>query len=240
MICPKCHAEYREGFIVCTDCSVKLVRQVPRPPVPAAPPSTFQDSRDDESVGEAPADEDPFCAFWQGEDSRVHAELCAVLEEAGIPVKTVRREDHLFRLSATSALKIGVPFSLYEKAEAAVQQAFGGSEELAETERLLEAPEETRDDPRAWGPGAHDPEGDQRARAHFDPRHFSPEEATAEVWSGTDSHLAEFLRSSIATNEIHCRSDKDGTRHRLLVLPGEACRAREIVREVVEASPPDE
>ena len=30
MICPKCHAEYREGFYNCADCSVPLVIQLPK------------------------------------------------------------------------------------------------------------------------------------------------------------------------------------------------------------------
>lgn len=76
--------------------------------------------------GVSPVDneEDPFCAFWQGDDARLHAELCAVLDEAGIPNKTVRREDHLFNLNNFPAFQIGVPFSLYEKAEIAVKNAY--------------------------------------------------------------------------------------------------------------------
>jgi len=243
MLCPKCKAEYRDGFTVCTDCEVKLVRQLPTTDAHAAPPPIVDGSVDDsgdEYIGEVPAEEDPFCAFWQGEDSRIHAELCAVLEEAGIPVKTVRREDHLFRLSATSALKIGVPFSLYERAEAAVKEAFGGNEEVVESVRLLKVGDEKDTEAESQDPEFYDPEGNERAGADFDPEHFSPGDATGEAWSGEDRYLAEFLVSSLATNEIHCRWDKEGNVHRLLVLPEDAARAREIVREVVEASPPRE
>jgi hypothetical protein len=156
-----------------------------------------------------------------------------VLQEAGIPCKTVRREDHLFRLSATSALKIGVPFSLYEKAEAAVKEAFGSNEDGADAVRLLPSARnavETRDDS----------EHASSAASQFDPQNFLPEDATAEVWSGDDSHFADFLFSCLHTNEIQCRRDKEGKHHLLLVLPEYAERAREIVREVVEAAPPAE
>jgi hypothetical protein len=34
MFCPKCKAEYREGFYVCADCNVDLVEEVPPEPVP--------------------------------------------------------------------------------------------------------------------------------------------------------------------------------------------------------------
>lgn len=32
MYCPKCHAEYREGFTECSDCRVPLVAQKPQRP----------------------------------------------------------------------------------------------------------------------------------------------------------------------------------------------------------------
>ena len=136
MYCPQCNAEYRPGFTHCADCDVDLVNEPPH----------FA------STGRAPADpgdpnEDPFCSFWKGEDARVHAELCEVLEEAGVPHKTVFRRDHLFNLSNYPGYEVGVPFSLFEKAEKAVQEAFGteGAEEreTLNTPRLLESPRET-------------------------------------------------------------------------------------------------
>lgn len=38
MFCPKCKAEYREGFFVCADCSVDLVETLP--PEPENEPDT--------------------------------------------------------------------------------------------------------------------------------------------------------------------------------------------------------
>ena len=83
--------------------------------------------------------EDPFCSFWKGNDARVCAELCTVLDEAGIPHKTVHRSDHLFNLNNQAGYELGVPASLYEKAELAIKEAFGTSED---TVRLLPPPEE--------------------------------------------------------------------------------------------------
>lgn len=85
-------------------------------------------------------DEDPFCAFWEGNDTRICAEICSVLDEAAIPHRVLRREANLFRLSPDSQMKIGVPFSLYEKAEHAVVEAFGTGGET----RILPAPFEEK------------------------------------------------------------------------------------------------
>ena len=115
MFCPQCSAEYRPGFTHCTDCDVDLVDELP-----PARADSFESS-----PGGSPGDEeDPFCAFWQGDDPRLHAELSTVLDEAGIPHKTVRREAHLFNLKNFPAFQMGVPFSLFEKAETAVQDAY--------------------------------------------------------------------------------------------------------------------
>lgn len=115
MFCPQCRVEYRPGFAHSTDCDVDLVDELPR---------EGTDSFASNSGGSPGDEEDPFCAFWQGDDARLHAELCAVLDEAGIPYKTVRREDHLFNLKNFPAFQMGVPFSLFEKAETAVEHAY--------------------------------------------------------------------------------------------------------------------
>jgi hypothetical protein len=39
MFCPKCRAEFREGFSRCNDCGVALVAQLPPVPTPAPDPS---------------------------------------------------------------------------------------------------------------------------------------------------------------------------------------------------------
>ena len=75
---------------------------------------------------------DPFCSFWKGVDLRVCTEICTVLDEAGIPHKTIRRQDHLFNFNNQAPYEVGVPASLYEKAELAIQEAFGTDAEGAE------------------------------------------------------------------------------------------------------------
>jgi hypothetical protein len=117
MICPHCKAEYREGFTVCADCEVPLVNR----------PNTDE--------------EDPYCAFWEGEDERIFAEICTVLGESAIAHRALRHDSQIFRVSSHSKMRIGVPFSQFEKAEVAVVEAFGGA---SETKKLLWPTEEDR------------------------------------------------------------------------------------------------
>ncbi len=251
MICPQCKAEYRPGFTVCADCEVPLVAQLPTPPSGPADPTE-------------PGD-DPFCAFWKGDDPRIHAELCELLDQEAIPHKTVRRADHLFNLNSRSAFQIGIPFSFFEKAEAAVKEAYGSDDEIQPAssllppgtdhlpgtargllwldERLRSAREESElhpespiaelpEEPSSWGTAAV-------AHADWDPQDWYPEDATAEVWSGDQIELTEMIAASLQENQIHSRRDNLKGRCTLFVLPGDEARGREIVREIVDAAPPE-
>jgi hypothetical protein len=186
--------------------------------------------------------EDPFCSFWKGEDSRLHAELCGVLDEAGIAHNTVFRRDHLFNLSNFPAYEIGVPFSLYEKAEAAVKEAYGtddieeiGSQEL---QKLLEdRPDGVRRLPAMLTPPENEDipgpptAGDEAA--------WYEEDATAKVWATDTGEPSDFLVAALHENGIRCRVDRDGGRAGLYVMPDDESRAHEIVKEVAQGQPPE-
>jgi len=231
MFCPQCNAEYRPGFTRCTDCGVDLVNEPPHFALAGQSPPNAGDPN-----------EDPFCSFWKGEDARVHAELCEVLEEAGIPHKTVFRRDHLFNLSNYAAYQVGVPFSMFEKAEKAVQGAFGtedaGECEVLNIPRLLQSPRETvRKLPATMTPAPEENiPGPPTAGEEGD---WYPEDATASIWSTDAGEPSDFLVAALHENGINCRVDQQGTRAKLYVLPDDARRAREIVREVVEGEPPE-
>ena len=65
-----------------------------------------------------------------------------------------------------------------------------------------------------------------------------PEDATAEVWSTDSDEPSEFLVAALHENAINCRLEQRGPRAKLYVLPHDASRAREILREIAEANPP--
>jgi hypothetical protein len=131
MICPQCKAEYREGFATCADCEVDLVVHSP-------------------SENDAAADGDPFCQFWKGEDARVFAELRSILAEAEIPYRKAEWQERLFNSMRFPEFRLAVPFSMFDKAEQAVAEAYGGAEEADD---VMHPTEENRQEYRklvAW------------------------------------------------------------------------------------------
>lgn len=232
MFCPVCKAEYRQGFTHCADCDVDLVWELPKEAL---------EVRATAEIGNP--NEDPFCSFWKGEDPRVHAELCTVLDEAGIPHHSVFRRDHLFNLRNYPAYEVGVPFSLFEKAENAVREAYGaedvedvGSGELKGL--LVESGEGLQKLPETLTPAPdEDIPGPPSAGEGLD---WFPEDATVRVWSTKNGEPAEFLVAALHENGIRCRVEKDGQRAGICVLPEDEERSREIVQEVLKGEPPQE
>ena len=231
MVCPKCGAEYRQGFTRCADCDLDLVWELPKEAI---------EPRRESEPGDP--NKDPFCSFWKGEDPRVHAELCSVLDEAGIPHNTVFRRDHLFNLRNYPAYEVGVPFSLFERAENAVKEAYGTEEVedvgAGELKGLLteRAEGEGKWPETLTPPPEEDIPGPPNAGEGTD---WFPEDATERVWSTNNGEAGDFLMAALHENGIRCRLDKNGQRGELFVLPGDEARAREIVKEVTEGRPPE-
>jgi hypothetical protein len=255
MYCPQCKAEYRPGFTRCADCDVDLVYE---------PPGSASGSG--EAGGQVENPDDPFCSFWRGDDPRIYAELCELLNEKGIPHKTVRREDHLFNLNTKNAFEIGIPFSRFEKAEAAVKDAYGTEGEQVDVSRFL--PYRTGYDAELggafpWQPlakgyarallghvkdqeslPAPEPEDDSDEQEEnipkdWDPTNWNREEATVQVWSGEHTYPREMIKMALGENQIHARFDKTRVGNAIFVVPEDETRAREIVREIVEGAPPE-
>ena len=260
MICPKCGAEYRPGFTRCADCEVDLVAGRAGGALAA-----FLSDGWGHGAGETgkPGDpnEDPFCSFWKGTDARIWKELCAVLDEAGIPHKTIHRQDHLFNLASQVPYEVGVPASRYEAAESAVKEAFGSDEETGlDAMGLLPPPKE---DPRAGSlrkiagglvftdsaedddDEPDDPEMAPKADDSGELANVSlvkdedwyPEDATRMVWDGNPPDFREAIEMGIAENNIRMRWAIEGGSPRLFVLPEHEKPANKIVKEVLEGTP---
>jgi hypothetical protein len=231
MVCPKCKSDYRQGFTRCVDCDVDLVSENS----PDALASRREPTPGDPS-------EDPFCSFWKGEDPRVHADLCSVLDEAGIPHNTVCRRDHLFNLSNFSSFEVGVPFSLFQKAELAIQNAFGTEDEedreTLNVPRLIPSESPTSIQKLLAQITPSEEESSPGPPTSGEESEWFPEEATVRVWNAAAGEPGDFLVAALHENGIRCRLET-ASRSSLYVLPEDEPRALEIVREVVEGRPPE-
>jgi hypothetical protein len=68
---------------------------------------------------------------------------------------------------------------------------------------------------------------------------WDEDDPVAEVWNGDKEELADRLKICLREIGIGSRKLSEAARWRLVVRPEQENRAKEIVREVVEASPPE-
>jgi len=218
MICPNCRLEYRPGFSQCSDCGVPLVEHLPSA-VPALEEQLSSESAE---------------LLWQGNDSNIFELIADALDDAKVPYsKFTRDAEPLPGLSVpTIAILIhprdrDVGRGVLEDLARQLQSA-----QTLPPQASDEPPSLSRADNNEDVEKASDPSSD------FVPEDFNPEDATAEVWSGTESAMAEALQASLRENGIGCAVTRDAGTTRVSVVPADEPRAREIIREVVEAIPP--
>ena len=215
MYCPQCGAEYLPRATVCSDCQVALV---PDPPSPAEKDSSPQ--------------EDYIVLAWSGSNPGKQATVQKILDSENIPSQVLRREDTILPLGH-APIEIYVPSSFAEKAEELLSQLDPSGEwpaDAGDTNNEIPAEDDL-------------PESGEEYR---DLQHWNPEAATVELWAGQDTDLADMIRACLRENQIPCRSSRDGAEsesttpstERLYVLPGDEARAKGIVREIVDAVPP--
>ena len=73
----------------------------------------------------------------------------------------------------------------------------------------------------------------------WDPDNWNPEDATVEVSSESSDEITEMIEASLRENNIYSRTDalEDGSQ-KVFVMPNDEARAREIVHEIKDATPP--
>lgn len=234
----------------------------------AANPDADDDQEDfaDASTGAVgDPNTDPFCSFWKGADLRVCTEICTVLDEADIPHKTIRRQDHLFNLINQSPYEIGVPASLYQRAENAIREAFGTEDESEETlllgdgsresmkeldemplrEKLKQRPEEEiptffesmfRKKKDGGGEALEESAKETRKSPNGE---WYLEDATSLIWEGDPERWRPAIEMSLQELDIPMRWETGNGTERVYVLPEDESRAKEIVQEVVTGEPSD-
>jgi len=250
MYCPLCGAEYRPGFTVCSDCQVDLV---PDPPRAASANVSIDDT----------ADEKSFALVWSGNDSRLHAEICEALDRQKIPARSLGSEDHLFNLATRPAFEVYVPADLVNSAREAIKQV-AAIEEIAEPSEsdLLEIPaeegspndedEEERRDFRNLDPQDATVEiwsGQSRElaamiasslRENHIPCRPDPDLSNPDLAEPPDIAESDVPGPDSAEPHFEKKDASDETRAtRLFVFPEDEKSAKEIVREIVNAAPPE-
>ena len=161
---------------------------------------------------------------WRGGDPLAVSEVIHILRDAGIRHHVQPTNEHLVFELAMPRPKYAVRVFLSDLSRA--------KELLA---NVRETPPFALDDP---ADGSAE-EGEEES--HAIDRDFQPKEATAVVWSGEDTALADLLEACLRENRIGVRREdaaEEPNQIRLLVKPAAEAASREIIREVREATPP--
>jgi hypothetical protein len=211
VFCPVCKAEYREGFTKCSDCDVDLVKQLP-----------------DLEPGPAPTNSDAPELLWSGNDSLIASQLGESLEASNIRFENEEVDFGLLRQSGPTVYKVWVTPGDHSAAQAI----------LDETLRFLKEREEAEDARKEADSSTAEEFGPDAAQEYVPPE-FNPDEATTEVWAGSDSDLRDMLTACLGEVGIGCVVDEPNDKIIIRVEPHSESRAKEIVREVTEQTPPE-
>jgi hypothetical protein len=152
--------------------------------------------------------------------------VCEGLRAAGIPFE-VFQQSHQFLKGVERKFKIHVPPDCYSRAEEVIRKGRVDFTDEPEDQKIMELA--ANDD------GLSIP---VPADKDWDPAHWNSEDATVEVWCESDQERTRMIELSLSENRIHARTEvlRDGSR-RILVLPRDESRGREIVREIGEGTP---
>jgi hypothetical protein len=212
MFCPNCKCEYIRGVTQCADCGVALVDQLESPDA---------DSADDVQI----------VSIWQGKDQVECDQAGKALEAAGIAF-AVQDSDCTFSFLATDpTMGIWVSADDQEKARKVLLDVEG----RADLDELTPEEIESLALPDSQGDGQ-----DERDDKESDlSREWDEDEAVAEVWTGGQEDFADTLAACLKEVGIASRKLPEEGHFRVVVRPQQESRAKEIVREVVEASPPE-
>lgn len=211
--CPVCDAEYSAAYLTCTVCGVALVP--------------------DELRG-APLDErqrnERIVPVWRGGDPVAVSEVIHILREAGIRHHVQPTNDHF-------VFELGMPRPKY-LVRTFASDADRSKELLADIREMpafsLGETSGDAEDERE----REEPASLSRSRAQAT-QGWHADAATLAIWSGQDAGLADMLESSLKENRIGVdRAESHAGDIRLYVMPADERAAREILREVREATPP--
>lgn len=215
MFCPRCKAEYRQGFTHCPDCDVDLVTHLPT----EVPTNAIREE-----------DRDKLTLLWTGTSREAQSALCSGLGEANIAYEHKEKD-----VGIIPGLEQAV-YAVFVK-----QRDLNGAQFVLErvAQHFETAdPEAGADDGSAAQQALPEEEdGDFRPVPDDIATDFNAEDATEEVWRGADSEMAETVRVCLRENGIGCVVQEVGNERAVLVMPESETRAKEIVDQIVRGTP---
>jgi len=212
MFCPNCKCEYIRGVTECADCGVPLVDALESP--------------------EHPGNDVRIVPVWQGNDPAEFESVKKALKNAGIPF-TVPDSKGLFSsfLPTEATLEIWISEADQGKAKKIIL----GLEGRVDPDELT--PEEIAS---LALPESDIPDDEEQTSPKPDfSNNWDEDDPVAEVWSGEKEDFADTLAACLREIGIGSHKLSEADHWSLVVRPQQEARAKEVVREVVEASPPE-
>ena len=212
MICPQCKCEYIRGVTQCSDCGVALVDRL-EPEKPSL-----------DNVRIVPV--------WRGSDASECERVAEALEGADIRYRKADSQSLFGSRPNETTLEIWVDEADRERAE-----------ELAaslDSSRFYE--ELTPGESSALSlPDSDEPDQEDEAADSLEDlsQEWHEDDPVVEAWTGDNETIADQLTMCLSEIGIASRKVSEQGRWSVVVRPQQERRAKEIVREVVEASPPE-
>lgn len=242
MFCPVCKSEYRDGFTKCSDCGVDLLAGFPG--------------------GSISTDSEELEIFWAGQDAGTQDEICERLAAQNIFYDKDAVESKLMPAFRQSIYRIQIRKRDHDAALQAIQDVSLIESELRKSPgfildrnsdllnkigsqyrvrggKVLSPEQASSGESPGEASDSDESDGSQEAIPDDVLENFDPNEATSEVWSGDDNDLAQTFKVCLREVGIGCAVDTVGGRLRVFVLPSAQSRAKEIIREIVEQTPPE-
>lgn len=211
MFCPNCKCEYIRGVTQCADCGVALVEGL-------------------ESPETNPSEDVRIVSIWRGNDPAEYERVKKALENAGIPYTLPDSKSFLSFLPTESEKEIWISEADQEKARKVILDLEGRVDPDQLTPEEIESLALPESD-------VADRDGQTSLEADS-PEDWDEDDPVAEVWNGESEDFADTLAACLREIGIASRKLPEASHWSLVVRSEQQARAKEVVREVVEASPP--
>ena len=212
MFCPDCKCEYIRGVTECADCGVPLVDTL--------------ESSEANLAGDV-----RLVAIWRGNDRAEYESVKEALKNADIPFTAPDSKSFFSFLPTEATLEIWISDADQEKAKKI----------LFDPEGRVDPDELTPEEIESLAlPESDELESDDQSSPEADlSDNWDEDDPVSEIWDGEKEEFANTLAACLREIGISSHKLSESGHWRLVVRPEQEARAKEVVREVVEASPPE-